>query len=151
MGRKSRPKEEILSYVLRRTTKEGDCKIWEGALNSDGYPRITFEGSNNVKVHRLVYELFYKEDIQGKIIRHSCDRPECINPKHLSTGDANDNVLDRHKRNRTHNQVTALEKRRIKLLKEIGYTIKGISEKLNMKSKRVEYILNLIKHKSRGL
>lgn len=104
-----------LKHYLNRTvpTKDG-CMEWTGCLNTDGYPRVTYKGSSNGKVHRLVYALSTGENIEGKVIRHKCDNPLCINPDHLLSGTNTDNMSDRDARQRhgaaklTHDQVRAI-------------------------------------------
>jgi len=61
---------------------------------------MSYKGNSNGKVHRIVYELSTGEDIQGKVVRHKCDNPLCVNPKHLELGSHADNMRDRDSRGR---------------------------------------------------
>ena len=89
-----------LEAILARTKQENECLIWQGCLNSDGYARMLWEGNANGKVHRIVYALSTGEDIDGKVVRHMCDNPVCINPDHLLVGTPADNMRDRDERER---------------------------------------------------
>ena len=103
--------KDIQYFIDRTITASNGCMIWQKCLNSDGYARVLYKGSSNGKVHRIVYELSTGEDITGKVIRHSCDEPTCINPDHLLSGSPADNMSDRDARQRhgsakiTHKQV----------------------------------------------
>lgn len=51
----------------------------------------------NTVLHRVVYceaNGLNPDDIKGKIVRHKCDNPRCINPEHLELGTQLDNVHD---------------------------------------------------------
>jgi hypothetical protein len=78
--------------------------VWTGALDRDGYGRlIVWEDGRkrNILAHRLAYALAHpEEDIDGKVIRHACDNPPCVNPSHLLSGTNQDNVDDRTARGR---------------------------------------------------
>ncbi len=37
-----------LDKVLARCVSEGECLVWTGALNSDGYPRAGIKGNSNI-------------------------------------------------------------------------------------------------------
>lgn len=91
-----------LDTILKYTTiTETGCMEWTRCLNTDGYPRALIQGNANAKVHREVYALTNpQEDITTKVIRHSCDNPKCINPKHLLSGSPKDNMQDRDNRDR---------------------------------------------------
>jgi hypothetical protein len=39
-------------------------------------------------------------DVEGMLIRHSCDNPPCVNPAHLSVGTNADNAADMVSRER---------------------------------------------------
>lgn len=132
---------DIINKLLKRTIPDDDCLIWEGCLNSDGYPRCVWKGSTNGKVHRIVYELYYKQDIDGLVVRHKCDNPLCINPSHLEIGTNVDNLKDRHDRGRTHKQVFKIEQGQIERLREDGLTYQQIADTLGIKPKRVEWVL----------
>lgn len=58
--------------------------------------------------HRLAYckaNGLLLADIAGKVVRHRCDNPACINPEHLVLGTVQDNVDDREFRRRGNHEV----------------------------------------------
>lgn len=65
--------------------------------NADGYPRITHLGRIHNE-HRIVY-LKSKgttlEAMSGKVVMHSCDNRNCINPDHLILGTQKQNCQDK--------------------------------------------------------
>lgn len=80
----------------------GDCWIWTGALNEHGYGVMRPAGQRvgpSLKVHRYSAELAGM-DIAGKVVRHRCDTPPCVNPAHLSVGSQKDNMDDCVRRDR---------------------------------------------------
>lgn len=71
----------------------GDCRLWIGALNNNGYGQI----GNDRKVvlaHRLAYELKTGPIPDGMQVLHKCDTPSCINPEHHFLGDVKANMED---------------------------------------------------------
>lgn len=79
-----RPKREA-EWFLRRLEPApapiglpGECWIWTGERNKDGY--ATYRGEY---LHRLVFRKYY-----GRwpiTVDHLCNRPPCLNPKHMES------------------------------------------------------------------
>ena len=80
-----------------------DCINWSKSLAHDGYG-LTKRNNKTYRAHRLAYCEFNNlnySDIKGKVVRHKCDNPSCVNPLHLELGSHQDNMDDRAVRNRT--------------------------------------------------
>ena len=76
----------------------GSCWLWL-AGHVQGYGQFWVDGQN-VRAHRVSYELTYGEIPSGLLVRHSCDNRPCVNPAHLSIGTYADNARDAVERNR---------------------------------------------------
>lgn len=95
---KRRQKEKIWQMVDKTSGSDHGCWEWRGSKTKEGYgqSRLSVEGTPKTYfAHRLIYELTYGVDITGKVIRHVCNNPTCVNPKHLRVGDHRLNVRDR--------------------------------------------------------
>lgn len=129
--------DDKLNDLLNHTYPDGDCMIWKGCLNTDGYARM----AGNVKVHRLVVSLKTKEDITGYVVRHTCDNPKCINPEHLVKGTVLENVLDRDTRGRTYRKITVDTIRKVLVLLDSNlFSQKEIANIVGIDPRRVSDI-----------
>lgn len=61
---------------------EGECWIWQKALNAGGYG-VSWDGERTVVAHRLAYETFIGPIPEGLHLDHLCRVRACINPAHL--------------------------------------------------------------------
>lgn len=71
-------------------------------LTNRGYGRFRYKG-RMVLAHRLEYckaNNLDLQDIEGSVVRHKCDNPQCINPEHLELGTQADNIRDMNERGR---------------------------------------------------
>ncbi len=76
------------------------CWICEsGHTDKQGYRFMRIAGIRT-RVHRLAYWVFNNKSPKGKVIRHTCDNRECINPNHLVAGTKRDNTQDMLERDR---------------------------------------------------
>lgn len=96
---KARP---VAERFWEKAEKTESCWNWSLGCDKDGYGVFCVcIGRSNVRAHRFAYELTYPEEtITGKVIRHSCDNPKCVNPAHLSVGTTQENVNDKMVRGR---------------------------------------------------
>lgn len=82
-----------------RVDKGADCWTWTARKDQDGYGLFKMDG-RRYQAHRVAYLFVVGEIPDGKILRHSCDRPDCVNPAHLTPGTQRENMEDRNARNR---------------------------------------------------
>lgn len=93
---------EFWSYVDIRGPD--DCWPWLSSLRS-GYGRFwTTDGF--VTAHVEAWEQTYgrvqvKRGTTGTVLRHSCDRRDCVNPRHLTPGTQAENIQDMVDRGRS--------------------------------------------------
>jgi len=67
------------------------CWLWMGCTDRAGYGVLSGR-----RAHRISWELHHGSIPPGKIVRHRCDNPSCVNPDHLLLGTHYDNAVDRH-------------------------------------------------------
>jgi HNH endonuclease len=60
-----------------------------------------YQRFGDVGAHRWVAAWRYGSVPAGRVVRHSCDNPRCINPDHLVLGSQADNLMDARVRGRT--------------------------------------------------
>jgi hypothetical protein len=58
------------------------CHVWQGCVNSKGYPVRTVHGKR-VLAHRYAVIIAGREIPDGHEIHHRCERRRCINEQHL--------------------------------------------------------------------
>lgn len=87
----------------------GICRLWQGAVDRDGYGVLTGRGwadenghrSNHhrkLRAHRWVWELAYGPIPPGMVVRHKCDNRLCYRLSHLELGTVADNNADAARR-----------------------------------------------------
>lgn len=117
-----------MDKIMKKIIHQGDCWIWTGCVNSDGYPKITRNYDCNIKGHRYVYQCMKGDIPKGEVIRHTCDNPLCLNPDHLISGTPTDNMMDRKERMRTQNAVSEQQNELIRELRGKGLSQRAVAD-----------------------
>lgn len=65
-----------------RTEWRGDCLVWVGGKNPNGYGSIRYKGTY-VQVHRYAYEVEHGIIPKNRYIDHMCYNRLCVNVAHL--------------------------------------------------------------------
>jgi len=91
-------RHSIVDRFWARVQKQSDgCWIFAGRpCNLAGHIHIMRPDRSRVYAHRFSYQLHHggRSIPAGKVVMHSCDRPTCVNPAHLSLGTQKQNVHD---------------------------------------------------------
>lgn len=72
---------ELIDRALSRV-EVGDCWLWLGYRDEDGYGRIKVDGHSR-GVHRIVYDELVGPVAEGLTLDHLCRVRHCVNPDHL--------------------------------------------------------------------
>lgn len=94
--------EEIKEYLLKHREIRGECWIWKGFKDKDGYGLINVN-NKSYRVNRLAYELFINKPIYD-VIAHTCDTPACFNPEYLRDWTQAQNLEDALNKGRVPNR-----------------------------------------------
>ncbi len=78
-----------------KVNKTETCWLWTGHTNYSGYGLFRrSRGSQEVRAHRVSWDLHYGQVPEGLLVLHKCDVRNCVNPDHLFLGTQPDNVRD---------------------------------------------------------
>lgn len=104
------------------------CWEWQGGTlnNRSGhnYGVASIGKSKTELAHRFVAGL--TENIDGKVVQHTCDNPLCVRPDHLVVGDQQGNLRDMYNKNRQNSKldIAAVKDIRSKNLSRVEYAAK---------------------------
>tara|TARA_R110000868_G_scaffold131618_1_gene341717 strand:+ start:205 stop:681 length:477 start_codon:yes stop_codon:yes gene_type:complete len=144
--------DQINKY-LPDILNENHCWIWNGAKDKNGYG-ITSQNKKTLKVHRLMYEIYYAESLKELHCLHTCDNPSCVNPLHLFAGTNLDNVRDKINKGRCYtgyqkgenNGASKLKDNDVieirKLYNTGKYTTTKLGEMYKIHRSTISYIVN---------
>lgn len=97
----ARPRKGVTFWdrVYDNTERRGGCLLFTGHKDECGYGRINRDGKL-VRVHRAVWERDNGPIPEWHVVMHSCDKPACIEPAHLSLGTQEENIRDMDRKGR---------------------------------------------------
>jgi hypothetical protein len=76
----------------RRVAPHGECWVWTGATEHNGYARFWLDGKMRY-AHRVAYEWFRGPIPAGLDLDHLCRVRNCVNPYHLEAVTRQVNLL----------------------------------------------------------
>ena len=77
----------------RMVRVEGDCWLWIGSRNADGYGQVSWGGRSRL-AHRVAFEAFLGPVPVGLVLDHFvCSNPPCCRPSHMHPTTIRGNVL----------------------------------------------------------
>ena len=123
------------------------CQFYTGgSFDDDGYGIVWLDGTR--KAHRLAWALHNGEDPAGRVVRHRCNNPSCVNPEHLEIGTHADNMHDKVVcravlgENNPASKLTEQDVRGIRCLTNLGVRGREISRLMSISQTAVVRIAN---------
>lgn len=83
----------IPQKFLNKISKTGTCWLWTGHINNCGYGRYSGDNLHSKYAHRI---MFYMHNgylpKYPRVVGHTCNVRNCVNPEHLIDQSQSDNV-----------------------------------------------------------
>lgn len=96
---------KTLERLLAKTVRSGDCLLFTGCINKNGYGSFRFNGKT-ANVHKVSYILHHGDIPDGLVVMHSCDNRNCVEPTHLTLGTQSDNLRDMARKGRSGSKLS---------------------------------------------
>lgn len=130
-----------------------ECWLIAGAdCNQAGHAQITIGSPARPPFIRVLAHRFAWEQANGRkvppglVVMHSCDRPKCCNPLHLSLGTQHDNILDSVRKGRYNcfgqQKLNAQQVLDIRAMADLGILQKDIALQFGIARNTVSAIVN---------
>lgn len=118
------------------------CFLWSGTQNQFRYGICTLHREPFL-AHRAAYALEYGAELSHLVLRHSCDNPTCVNPRHLTSGTQLENNRDMFRRGRArqYQRAPLITELAVAALREEGLNKAEIARKLQIGWRLVDRIL----------
>lgn len=81
-----------LERLQEKVDTSGDCWLWLGALDKDGYGKFWVQ-NHTVRAARWAYEQEYGDIPEGLQVDHTCENPPCVRPSHLESVTCHENLM----------------------------------------------------------
>ena len=137
--------ERFASFI--EIVPSDECLEWPGYRATRDYGHFTYRNKLR-KAHIVSYEIHVGPIPPGMVIRHKCDNPPCVNPRHLQIGTQAENVRDAVERGRwptgeTNSQAKLTESQVLEI-RELAKTtpLNILAEKYSVDSSQAWRIVN---------
>lgn len=125
-------REQAFDHYMPDGINDTDqCVEWRGPHNTEGYG--VFKARGDHRAHRVSYERAHGPIPSGQLVRHTCDNPPCVNPRHLLLGtdaDNNHDMMQRRRNRQPRGEDQGSAKLTTEQVREIRrrYALGGISQ-----------------------
>jgi len=133
------------------TLDEDKCWEWNAGKFKDMYGTF-WCNDESFLAHRISFYLRTRQDIEEKLIIHSCHNTSCVNPNHLSIGTPTKNVQQSYDKNGkegvkgSRNKLSKLTEEQVYEIRLLGKTRnwiqQEIADKFNINRSNISYILS---------
>ena len=142
--------EELEARLIANSHWVGDCLIWLGYQDKDGYGHVRWNGTLWL-VHRAGF-MCHSGRIPKLNVLHRCDNPSCWAEAHLFEGTQQDNIDDMIAKGRDnllnpqkgtdngHARLSEENVREIRRLIEEGYSQRFIANQFNVAQSLITHI-----------
>jgi len=77
-------RENLAEWLLARCVEDGECWLWQRAVNGSGAPVASVNKVRSTSVRSFAFRLHTGTDPQGLfVIPARCNDPACVRPEHL--------------------------------------------------------------------